>query len=91
MNKKLRSFLQVMAVIYLGKKVVKLDKEVRKLHEENQKLKADNDLERVWADKESLEQRMRLKEIFGKYSMTDSLIEKGVSTEDLMFIKSLID
>lgn len=90
MNKKLRSFLQVVAVIYLGKKVVKLDKEVRELREENQKIKDDAESDRLQSDREKLDQWMRLREMAEKYGMTDSLIEHGVTEEELEFFKGLI-
>ena len=91
MNKRLRSFLQVVAVMYLGKKVVKLDKEVRDLNDENQKLKDENrklENERIYAD---YGRRMKLRDMVSKYGMIDTLVEKNVSAEDLEFFKGLTE
>lgn len=91
MNKKLQSFLQVTAVIYLGKKVVKLDKELRELRDENQKLKDENirlESDRTYAE---YNQRMKLIELFRKYNVTDLLDKAGMLPEDLEFFKGLVE
>lgn len=91
MNKKLQSLLQVTAVIYLGKKVVKLDKELRELRDENQKLKDEN--RRLESDRTYAEynQRMKLIDLFRKYNITELLGKAGILPEDLEFFKGLVE
>lgn len=90
MSKNFRLFLLGAAVTYLGKKLVKLDKENKDLREANQKMMDQASADHAFEEHKKLEQQMKCKEIFNKYTVLDSLIEKNVSTEDLEFIKGLM-